>query len=105
MNKSIAMKPTREQLMMPFLGQKVFLTAAVDDGVFLYPMGSAGTLDAFQYSDGKVFAVVAFDNCPISDLVYVDAEDLVPMDFLDIAERCAEVKVLKSPKCPADIHV
>lgn len=88
---------TKAQVLMPYLGQKIVLTEPLDDGVFLYPMGSVGVLDAFQFrGPDKVVAVVIFENCPVQDCMDVEVDDLMPLEFLWEGYELKKVEVRKS---------
>lgn len=74
---------SESQILLPFLGQKMVLTSAVSDGVFLYPHGAVGVLDAFQYKgEGKEVAIIIFDDDPTHDCVEVNVGDFMPVEFI-----------------------
>jgi len=76
---------TKLQVLVPYLGEKVIATAAVENGLFTYPIGSVGTLDSITRKEGgEPVAVVVFDNCPLQDWVEVDHQDLMPLEFVEV---------------------
>lgn len=103
MSHTKAITPTKAQVMMPYLGQKMVLTEPLDSGLFLYSMGNVGMLDAFQYKHpDRVVAMVIFEDCPIQDCVEVEVENLMPLEFLweGYTLQKQNVTVKASPNCP-----
>jgi hypothetical protein len=80
------------QVLMPWVGQKVVLSEAIDDECLVYPVGAIGTLESVSPHG----AIVVFDDDPTKDLVDVGLDDFMPVEFMPEGYKLSKALITRS---------